>query len=76
MLAGRRPFESDDPGELATRQRETKPADVRDFRPDAPERVAELLQSMLAKDPLRRPDSARELARQLVRLEIDSFALR
>jgi hypothetical protein len=31
---------------------------------------------MLAKDPLRRPDTARELARQLVRLEIDSFALR
>jgi serine/threonine protein kinase len=76
MLAGRRPFESDDPGELATRQRETKPADVRDFRPEVPERVAAMLQALLAKDPLRRPDSARELARQLVRLEIDSFALR
>jgi hypothetical protein len=31
---------------------------------------------MLAKDPMRRPDSARELSRRLVRLEIDSFALR
>jgi eukaryotic-like serine/threonine-protein kinase len=76
MLAGRRPFESDDPGELAALQRETKPADVRQHRPDLPEPVAALLQSMLAKDPLRRPDSARELARQLVRLEIDNFTLR
>jgi serine/threonine-protein kinase len=76
MLAGRRPFESDDPGELAMQQRETKPADVRQHRPDLPEPVAVLLHSMLAKYPLRRPDTARELAQRLVRLEIDSFALR
>jgi serine/threonine-protein kinase len=76
MLTGRRPWESDDPGELATLQREAKPADLRTLRPDAPEEVAELLQSMLAKDPLRRPSSARELASRLVRMEIDSFALR
>ena len=76
MLAGRRPFESDDPGELAMQQRDLKPADVRRHRPDLPEDVAALVMSMLAKDPLRRPDSARELARRLVRLEIDCFALR
>ena len=76
MLAGRRPFESDDPGELAMLQRETKPVDVRRHRPEIPEPVALLVNSMLAKDPLRRPDTARELAQRLVRLEIDSFALR
>jgi eukaryotic-like serine/threonine-protein kinase len=76
MLAGRRPFESDDPGALAMQQREAKPADVRTHRPDVPEPVAALLTSMLAKDPLRRPDSARDLAAKLVRLEIDSFTLR
>jgi serine/threonine-protein kinase len=76
MLAGCRPFESDDPGELAMLQRETKPVDVRQHRPEIPEAVAQLIASMLAKDPLRRPDTARELARRLVRLEIDSFALR
>jgi serine/threonine-protein kinase len=75
-LAGRRPFESDDPGELAALQREARPADVREHRPDAPEAVAALLNAMLAKDPLRRPDSARELADRLVRLEVDCFALR
>jgi serine/threonine-protein kinase len=76
MLTGRRPWDSDDPGELATLQREAKPAELRTLRPDAPGEVAELLQSMLAKDPLRRPASARELATLLVRMEIDSFSLR
>lgn len=76
MLAGRRPFESDDPGELAMLQRESKPIDLRQHRPEVPEPVATLVTSMLAKDPLRRPDSARDLARRLVRLEIDNFALR
>jgi serine/threonine-protein kinase len=76
MLTGRRPWESDDPGELATLHREAKPADVRGWRTDVPEAVAELVHAMLAKDPLRRPASARELASRLVRLEIECFAMR
>lgn len=76
MLTGRRPWESDDPAELATMHREVKPADLRVLRPDVPEPVAELVHSMLAKDPMRRPGTARELAGRLVRLEIDSFSLR
>ena len=76
MLTGRRPWESDDPAELATMHREARPADIRELRPDVPEPVGELVSSMLAKDPLRRPGSARELAGRLVRLEIDSFSLR
>jgi serine/threonine-protein kinase len=76
MLIGRRPWDSDDPGELATLHREAKPPMVRTMRSDVPEPIAELVQSMLAKDPLRRPASARELASRLVRLEIESFSLR
>jgi len=76
MLTGRRPWESEDPAELATMHREAKPVELRVLRPDVPEPVAELVHSMLAKDPLRRPNSARELAERLVRLEIDSFSLR
>jgi serine/threonine protein kinase len=76
MLTGRRPWESDDPGELATLHREAKPADVRSLRTDVPKPVSELLYAMLAKDPLRRPASARELSSQLVRLEIECFSLR
>ena len=76
MLAGRRPWESDDPAELAVLHRVAKPADVRSQRPEVPTPVADLVQSMLAKDPLRRPGSADELSARLVRLEIDSFSLR
>jgi serine/threonine-protein kinase len=76
MITGRRPWESEDPGELATLHRQAKPIDVRALRPEVPAAVAELIHSMLAKDPLRRPGSARELATRLVRLEIESFTLR
>jgi serine/threonine-protein kinase len=76
MLTGRRPWESEVPAELATLHREAKPADVRELRPEVPAPVAELVQSMLAKDPLRRPGSAEELAARLIRLEINSFSLR
>jgi serine/threonine-protein kinase len=75
MLTGHRPWETDDPGELATLHREAKPTDIRVLRPDTPEAVAELIHGMLAKDPLRRPASASELATRLVRLEIKSFTL-
>jgi serine/threonine protein kinase len=76
MITGRRPWDSEDPGELATLHRQAKPTDVRALRPEVPSAVAELIHSMLAKDPLRRPSSARELATRLVRLEIESFTLR
>jgi serine/threonine-protein kinase len=76
MLTGRRPWDSDDPGELATLHREAKPPMVRALRPNVPDAVADLVQEMLAKDQLRRPASARELAARLVRLEIESFSLR
>jgi serine/threonine-protein kinase len=76
MLTGRRPWDSDDPGELATLHREAKPPMVRALRPNVPDAVGDLLQEMLAKDQLRRPASARELAARLVRLEIESFAMR
>lgn len=76
MLSGRRPWDSDDPGELATLHREAKPTDLIAIRPNLPASVAELVHTMLAKDALRRPASAHELASRLVRLEIDCFSLR
>jgi eukaryotic-like serine/threonine-protein kinase len=76
MLGGRRPWDSDDPAELVTLHRESKPTDLRTLRPETPERVSDLVHAMLAKDSLRRPGSARELATRLMRLEIDCFSLR
>jgi serine/threonine-protein kinase len=76
MLVGRRPWDSDDPAELAAHHRETKPPDVRSQRPEVPAAVAELVSAMLAKDPLRRPNSMEQLVARLLRLEINSFAQR
>jgi serine/threonine protein kinase len=76
MITGRRPWESDDPAELATLHRQARPIDIRALRPDVPAAVADLVHSMLAKDPFRRPGSASELSTRLVRLEIDCFTLR
>jgi serine/threonine protein kinase len=76
MLTGLRPWNTDDPAALAALHRESKPADIRQQRPELSQPIADLVQAMLAKNPLRRPASTRELARRLVRLEIDSFTLR
>jgi serine/threonine protein kinase len=76
MLTGNRPWNTDDPTQLAALHREAKPADIRQQRPELSQPIADLVQSMLAKNPLRRPGSTRELATRLVRLEIESFTLR
>lgn len=76
MLTGTRPWNTEDPAELAALHREAKPADIRQQRPELTQPIAELVQAMLAKNPLRRPGSTRELATRLVRLEIESFTLR
>jgi serine/threonine-protein kinase len=76
MLTGMRPWSTEDPAELAARHREAKPADIRQQRPELSQPIAELVHAMLAKNPLRRPGSTRELATRLVRLEIESFTLR
>jgi serine/threonine-protein kinase len=76
MLTGIRPWNTDDPAELAALHREAKPADIRGQRPELSEPIADLVHAMLAKNPLRRPGSTRELATRLVRLEIESFTLR
>lgn len=75
MLTGVRPWKTEDPAEIAANHREAKPADIRQLRPDLPASIAEFVHSMLAKDPLRRPATARDLAMRLVRLEIASFSL-
>lgn len=76
MLTGLQLWNTDDPSQLAALHREGRPADIRDQRPELPAPIADLVHSMLAKNPLRRPESARELAAKLVRLEIQSFTLR
>ena len=76
MLAGALPFVGRDAEQLLRLHREGKPECLRARRPDMPKSVASLVHRMLAKDPLRRPESAADVAAELVRLEIECFAAR
>ncbi|MEM6331173.1 MAG: hypothetical protein AAF790_13110, partial [Planctomycetota bacterium] len=73
---GVRPFDADDPAELIAQHREAKPRCLREAAPGVPKPVASLVHRLLAKAPLRRPATAKEVTDELVRLEIESFALR
>ena len=74
MLSGRLPFEAHDPAELVRQQRESRAPDLRRLVPRLPTGLVRLVREMLAKEPLRRPQTPRELIDQLVSLEIAAFA--
>lgn len=73
MLSGQLPHSARTLGELASQHRQQKPRCIRSLRSDLPKAVARLLHRMLSKEPLRRPQSADEVVRSLVSLEIDLF---
>jgi len=74
VITGGLPFVGRDAEHLIRQHREAKPECIRIRRPETPRHVASLIHRMLAKDPLRRPENAAEVAEELVRLEIESFA--
>jgi serine/threonine-protein kinase len=76
MLTGELPFRAADAEQLVQMHREAKPPCVRDRRPDLSTEAAALVHRLLAKDPLRRPESAAETADLLIRLEIEAFGNR
>jgi len=76
LLAGRLPFTGESLAELATQHRQSRPPDLRRLTPHLPSGVVQLVQQMLAKDPLRRPQTPRELTDRLARLEIATFSER
>ncbi len=76
VITGTVPFVGRDAESLIRQHRETKPDCVTVRRPETPPEVALLIARMLAKEPMRRPESAAEVVDELVRLEIDSFAAR
>ena len=76
MITGRLPFCATAPDELVRLHREAKPECVRHLTPGLPKPVASLVHRLLAKDPLRRPDSATRVAEELMRLEIECFSAR
>ncbi len=76
MITGHMPFIAGAPDELVRQHRETPPPCVRHSSPQLPKPVASLVHRLLAKDALRRPESAATVAAELMRLEIGSFSVR
>jgi len=76
MLSGHLPYPAADLAELATLQRQSAPAELARLAPQAPREVVRLVGRMIAKEPLRRPQSPRELIERLVALEIGAFSSR
>ncbi len=76
MLAGTLPFAATDPATVAVLQRDAVPRRLDQLNPGIPSQVADLVQRMLAKEPLRRPQTPADLAASLVALEIKYFAHR
>lgn len=50
LLAGRMPFDATDLHGMMSSHLTVPPPDIRDFRPDAPSRLADVLKKMMAKD--------------------------
>ena len=76
LLAGRTPFDGPDLASLAEQHRQAEPPELRSIAPQLPLAVSRLVHSMLAKEPLRRPQTPRELVDRLAALEIETFAER
>ncbi len=76
LLAGRLPFSGKALAELATQHRQAAVPDLGRLAPHVSREVAQLVRRMLAKEPLRRPQSPCELIDRLAALEIATFSQR
>lgn len=72
-LTGIKPFEDVLPRTLIDAHRRIPPPDLRHIAPYVPSQVARIVHCMLAKDPLRRPQTADELIDQLISVEIETI---
>ena len=70
LIAGREPFDSEDPRLLVLQHLREEPRDVRTWRPETPESWVALLGRLLAKSPEERFQSAQELLAALAQLPV------
>ncbi len=76
LLTGRLPFTGQSLAELAEQHRQSEPPDIRSLAPQLPLAVSRLVHALMAKEPLRRPQTPEELIERLAVLEIATFAER
>jgi serine/threonine-protein kinase len=76
MLAGRPPFSGPSAAELARQHREARPLRLEEVVCRLPSDAGAMLRQMLAKEPLRRPQTPREVVLRLVPVEIATLAQR
>jgi serine/threonine protein kinase len=76
LLTGRPPYRAKSLEELADQQRHAAPPELARLAPHVPREAVRLVRRMLAREPLRRPQSPRELVAQLVALEVATFTHR
>jgi serine/threonine protein kinase len=69
MLTGRLPFEGETPMEVLTALATKTAPLVSDYNPDVPKSLVELVQRMLSRDPMGRPNSMADVARWLEGIE-------
>lgn len=75
-LTGSSPFQADTPQSLIKSLRCHGVPNLRQVMPHLPRPLAELVCSMTAKEPLRRPQTPHEVVAALVDMEIETFAQR
>ena len=73
LLSGRLPFTGKDMADLAEQHKQAVPPSLLRLVPQLPTAVASLVHQMLAKEPLRRPQTPGELIERLSVLEIATF---
>jgi serine/threonine protein kinase len=76
MLSGRPPFVGASAAELARQHRDARIAGLAHVTAPLPDDARRLVRQMLAKEPLRRPQTPREVVDRLVAVEIATLAAR
>jgi len=68
MLTGNVPFTGESPWHVLNRHQKEPAPDIRQYRPEVPDRLASLISHLLAKEPKARPATGEEVAHEIDRI--------